>query len=365
MEIMTLSKGQLLQSTRDALGLSSITSQIVDDALLAASLRRAAGLFCPCPLSSLVATVLESLQYLFEEHRDAAEERVAQAAGELVVGGDLLELNQVTTDDPNAKSSWVFAAPPSFIVTPGRTIFLIGIVPDQSTPLPASLNTRIVYEGFRRLLIPQPGENLSPVLKELGLRELSISAWLTTPKLQSALDLRDAMMQRLKDQPPSGTITEISILDSQRAVDYYSGRWIVPANESGYYVGRRPQAYGAPLWGFANLTNGVVTKFLDFPLTGMQWRGCDAAWHLQMAIDNCRRKPQLYRLRQSSDGPCLDFFSPIPLWAHRRLNVIGHRALPKKCLNSYCIPEHHVASEEEFLKDHLWLARRDQFEGKD
>jgi hypothetical protein len=365
MEIMTLSAGQLLQSVRDALGLSSNTSQIIDDSLLAASLRRAAGLFCPCPLSSLVATVIESLQYLFDEPRDAAEERVAQAAEELVVGGDLLELNQVTTDDPNAKSSWVFAAPPSFIVTPGRTIFLIGIVPDQSTPLPASLNTRIVYEGFRRLLIPQPGENLSPVLKELGLRELSISAWLAAPKVQSPQELHDTMFQRLKDQPPSGTITELSILDSECPVDYYRGRWLAPTNQSGDYVARRPQSYGAPLWGFANLVNGVVTKFLDFPVAGSRWRGCDAAWHLQMAIDNCRRKPQLYHLRKSSDGPCLDFFSPIPLWAHRRLNVIGYRTRPEKSLNSYCIPEHHVASEEEFLRDHLWLARRDPVEGKD
>jgi hypothetical protein len=359
MEIITLSTEQILISTRDALGLPPSASRILDDSLLAASLRRAAGLFCPCPLSSLIATVLESFQYLFDEQGDASETRVAMAAEQVIVGGDLLELTQVTTDDPNAKSSWVFAAPPSFIVTLGGTIFLIGIVPDQSTPLPASLSARIVYEGFRRLLIPQPGENLSAVLKELGLRELSFSAWLTTPRLQSALDLRDTIAQRLKVQPPSGTIPELSILDSEYDVEYYNGRWLAPTNQTGDYVARRPQAYGAPLWGFANLMNGAATKFLDFPLPGSRWRGCDTAWHVQMAIDSCRKKPQLYRIRRSSDHSYIDFFSPIPLWAHRRLSVIGHRADPEKSLISYRIPDDHIASEQEFLIDHLWLARRD------
>ena len=105
--------------------------------------------------------------------------------------------------------------------------------------------------------------------------------------------------------------------------------------------------------------NGAATKFLDFPLPGSRWRGCDAAWHVQMAIDNCRKKPQLYRLHKSSDGPCIGFFSPIPLWAHRRLSVIGHRAHAENSLISYCIPENQITPEEKFLKDYLWLARRD------
>ena len=72
----------------------------------------------------------------------------------LIIGGDLLELNQVTTDDPDAKGTWVFSAPPGFVVRPGGSIFLVGIVPDETTPLPVSLNARVTYEGFTRVLTP-------------------------------------------------------------------------------------------------------------------------------------------------------------------------------------------------------------------
>jgi hypothetical protein len=364
MVITHVSANELMSSSREALGLSGASDGIIDDAMLAASLRRAAGILCPCSLSTLVTAVLESLQYLFEEG-DAMGERVAAAAEGLIIGGDLLELSQVTIHDPTAKGTWVFSAPPSFIVRPGGSIFLAGIVPDESTPLPASLNTRITYEGFARLMTPQLGENLPSVLRELGLRELSTSAWLKAPKAESAAALRDNMFRRLAEQPASGAVTNISILDPHRSVDYYSGRWVDPTHETGAYVARRPQAYGAPLWGFANLEGGTVTRFLDFPLKSTRWRGCDTAWYLQMAIDHGRETPQLYRRRMTPDGAFLDFFSPLPLWAHRRFAVLGRPAPREKCLICYWIPERELASEEAFLQERLWLARREKFEQRE
>jgi hypothetical protein len=328
--------------------------------MLAAALRRAAGIFCPCSLSTLVAAVLESLQYLFNDS-DAMTERVAAAAEALIIGGDLLELNQVTIDDPTAKGTWAFSAPPSFIVRPSGNIFLAGIAPDETTPLPASLDARIAYEGFARLLTPQPSEDLPSVLRELGLRELSTSAWFEAPKAESASALHDGMLRRLATQPPSGAVFDVSILDPARKVDYYSGRWVNPTQESGNYVARRPQAYGAPLWGFANLADGIVTRLLDLPLKGTRWRGCDMAWYLQMAIDRCRESPQLYRRRTIQGGACLDFFSPLPLWAHRRLAVLGRPAPREKCLISYWMPERELASEEAFIQQRLWLKCRDKF----
>ena len=295
MVIVQVSATEVLRSSRAALGVLASSDGAIDDAMLAASLRRAAGILCPCSLSTLVAAVLESLQHLVEE--DAVTERVTAAAEGLIVGGDLLELSQVTTDDPAAKGTWIFAAPPGFVVRPGGSIFLLGIVPDEATPLPASLSARVVCEGFVRVLSPQPPEDLRSVLSELGLRELSTSAWLKAPKPESATELQGNMLRRLAEQPPSGAVADISILDPVRSVGYYSGRWVIPTHESGNYVARRPQAYGAPLWGFASLVDGNVTRFLDFPMKGARWRGCDAAWHLQMAIDRCRETPQLYRRR--------------------------------------------------------------------
>jgi hypothetical protein len=361
MVITQVSAKEVRRSSREVLGLPASSDGVIDDAMLAASLRRAAGILCPCSLSTLVTAVLESLQYLFDDS-DAMAERIAAAAEGLIIAGDLLELNQVTIDDPTAKSTWVFSAPPGFIVRPSGSIFVVGIVPDETAPLPPSLNSRIAYEGFARLITPQPPEDLQSVLHELGLRELSTSAWLKRPKTESAAALRDSMLRRLAEQPPSGAIADISILDPVRNVDYYSGRWINPTHESGNYVARRPQAYGAALWGLANLMDGDVTGFLDFPLKGTRWRGCDMAWYLQMAIDHCRGTPQLYRRRTSTGGACLDFFSPLPLWAHRRFAVLGRPAPREKCLLSYWIPERELASEEIFLQERLWLACREKVE---
>ena len=359
MVITEISRDEVLKVSRETLGLSALSGSAIDDTMLAASLRRAAGILCPCSPSTLVTAVLESLQYLIED-KNATAVRLAASVEGLTICGDLLELNQVTIDDPSVKGTWVFAAPPSFVERPDGSVFLIGIVPDEAIPLPVSLSARIAYEGSLRLLTPQASEDLPSVLRDLGLLELYQSAWLRAPKPESASELHDRMLCRLTGEPPSGAVADISILDPARNVDYYGGRWVTPKGESGNYVGRRPQAYGALLWGYASLANGKVTGFLDFPLKGTRWRGCDVAWHLQMAIDYCRGTPQLYRRRPTPDGACLDFFSPLPLWAQRRLAVLGRPVPREKCLFSYWIPERELASEEAFLQERLWFAHREK-----
>ncbi len=356
MVITEVSADEVLRLSHVTLGLSASSNGVIDDAFLAASLRRAAGILCPCSSSTLVGAILESLKYMFDDN-SGVPERIAIVAEALIINGDLLELNQVTVDDPAVKGTWVFAAPPSFVERPDGSVFLIGIGPDEVTPLPASLSMRVVYEGFARVLSPLPSENLPSILRGLGLLELSKSAWLKAPKPESAMELREGMLRRLSEQPLSGAIPDLSILDPSRAVDYYVGRWIDPNKQTGQYVARRPQAYGASLWGFTNLIEGGATKFLDFPLKGSRWRGCDVAWHLQMAIDHCRGTPQLYRRRLTPDGACLDFFSPLPLWAQRRFAVLGRPTPREQCMFSYWIPERELASEEEFLRERLWLAR--------
>jgi len=360
MVITEVSADDVLKFSREALGLRA-SSKAVDDTFLAAVVRRTAGILCPCSPATLTTAVLESLRYLIEASGDMTE-RVALVVEALIVGGDLLELNQAMIDDGDIKSTCAFAAPPSFVETSGGNVFLIGITPDEATPLPASLSERVAYEGFVRILSPQASENLPSILRDLGLVELSTRAWLKAPKPESATDLRDGMLRRLLEQTHSGAIPAISILDPGRNVSYYVGRWIEPTKESGNYVARRPQAYGAPLWGFASLMHGGVTKFLDFPLKGTRWRGCDVAWHLQMAIDHGRGTPQFYRRRPAPDGACLDFFSPLPLWAQRRLALLGRPVPRNKCLFSYWIAQRELGSEEAFLQERLWLSPCDETE---
>ncbi len=356
MVIEEILPGEVLEGCRLTLGLPAATDTSIDDILLTALLRRSAGILCPCSRTALRSVLLESLQYL-GENETSLSERIDSVIEGLIIGGDLLELSDVATDDSAVKGTWVFAAPPSFVVRRSGSIFLLGIVPDQETFLPESLASRIVYEGLTRVILHETGEDLRGELCEQGLQDLSESAWLKSPKAETAQDTLHGMERRLAAQPPSGTIKDLQILDSAQPVKYYPGRWTAPKNHSGAFVARRPQDYGAPIWCFVALQAGVPVRLLDLPLKKTRWRGCDAAWHLQMAIDYCRHNPQLYRRHQSGNGIRLDFFSPLPQWAQRRLMILG-RPLPRESnLMSYWLPAVEASTEERFLQERLWLSR--------
>ena len=129
---------------------------------------------------TLASAVLEALRLLSDDP-EALRKRAVEAVENLIIFGDLLELNQVTVDDPSVKGTWLFAAPPSFVVRPSGSIFVLGIVPDEASPLPASLNDRIMYEGFTRMLVPDADENLPAILNNLGLREISLACLAQIP----------------------------------------------------------------------------------------------------------------------------------------------------------------------------------------
>jgi hypothetical protein len=224
-------------------------------------------------------------------------------------------------------------------------------------PLPSSLASNVVHEGVVRVLIPEPSQDTRTILRDLGWLELSTATWLKAPRPETAEQLRSTMLRRLETCTPCGVIEDLLLLDPSSDPRYYSRRWSKATNQTGAYVARRPQAHGAPLWGYATLANGAPTRFLDFPLPETRWRGCDAAWHLQMAIDQGRGLPQTYRRRNVTDGALLDFFSPLPLWAERRLAVLGRPAERRSCLFTYWLPQREVASEETFLQQRLWLTR--------
>lgn len=354
MVIQEVSAEQVLQDSRRALSLPSAESQL-DDIMLAASVRRAAGINCPCSTATLAHAVRESLLYLATDEELA--DRISDTIEALTVGGDLLELNQVTTDDPDAKGSWVFAAPPGFVARPNGDVFLLGVVPDEASVLPPLLAKRILYRGSTRSLVPEPEEDLATTLRELELLEVSEAVWLKMPRRQTAKDFHDTAVRQLSAQSPSGEIAGLMILDSSRPVDYYRGRWIPAKGETGCYVARRPQAYGSPLWGIVLLEDGIARKFLDFPPRNTRWRGCDWAWQLQMAIDSVRGTPQRYRCRIDTEGARFDFYSPIPLWAERRLAMLGHVVPRERCLFSYRLPAKEIEALEAVLRERLWLAR--------
>ena len=356
--IARVSPTDVLAGCRQTLGISDNRDTGLDAATLAALGRRSAGIHCPCSRATLRASLLECTDGLPAD-RDSLSDAVDEAIEASIVGGDLLELNDVVIDDSDVRQTWVFAAPPSFVVRPSGSVFLLGIVPDQDTFLPSTLTRRVLPRGYTRVLEPQPSEDLPRQLKELGLQQLSDRAWLKRPRTEDPADILNRHKRLLASQSPITEIRDIQILDSARPVTYYRRRWTDPTDQNGTFVARRPQEFGAPIWCLVELREGEPVRLLDLPLARTRWRGCDAAWHLQTAIDHCRGTPQRYRRRVDGGGVRFDFFSPLPQWSERRLMNLGKSVARDACLFSYVVPANEVDTEEAFLKQNLWLSRDD------
>jgi len=354
MGIKIIPRSEVIAESRKNLGLKPVDHNAIDSEFLAAALRHAAGIFCPCSAATLRSAIVDCLEHL--STGEDLTQIVENAIEGLIVGGDLLELNQVTTDDPDAKGTWLFAAPPSYVVRPNGSIFLTGIVADRDTYLPQALMARIKYDGFTRAIMPAPEEQLEDELAELGLQPLSSDNWLKPPKSESAEECFERHNTKLSSTDRSGAIPELQIIDPLKSVSYYRGRWAKPKAQTGMFVGRRPQEFGSPIWCLAKLQDGHAKNLIDLPMPKSRLRGCDAAWHIQMAIDSINRSPQIYSVRTTDQYAFFDFYSPLPLWAERRLMLLGRHADANGCLLSYRIPLAELSTEEEFIQERLWLS---------
>ena len=354
--IERVTASEVLAGCHHTLGLSDQSDGSLDEVLLGALLRRSAGIHCPCSRATLRASVFECTEGLAIDGTSRSQ-RIDEAIEALTVGGDLLELDDVVTEDSDVRQTWVFAAPPSFVIRCNGAAFIFGVVPDQDAFLPSSLSGRVLNDGFTRSIESRPDESLADELEGQGLQQLSESVWLKSPRHELPADMINRANQCLARQTPITTVDNLKILDSVRPVTYYPDRWVVPTNQTGTFVSRRPQEYGAPMWCLVRLEDGVPVRILDLPFEKNRWRACDTAWHLQMAIDHCRHNPQQYRRRPEARGVRFDFFSPLPQWSQRRLMVFGDSMPPKKSLLSYVIRSAQAETEEEFLQNRLWLSQ--------
>src|SRR5438445_8548354 len=161
-------------------------------------------------------------------------------------------------------------------------------------------------------------------------------------------------------KPTRGEVPGLMILDPTTAPTYYRGRWRPPRRESGRFVARREQSYGADLWAYVELHDGEVTNLIDFPTEtrAPDARGCDEAWQLQMAIDAKNGRGQQFRLRASppSGTIIVDLFSPIPRWARRRFDALGEEDAPIKSVLSYRFSQAIAEAVQRCLTEDLWLS---------
>lgn len=321
---------------------------------LAGALRRAASYLCPCSAATLVHAVVRPLRGLVPD-MEKARELVEGTLEAMISHGDVLEQPEVQ-DGTSMTRLLLYAAPASFVVRQSGLVVLLGVAADQLSPLPSDLERRIQYLGHVRRLIPSsPTEDLRDELRQIGLIELSSDAWLKGPKSCTALQAVATSDRSLDAVPPSRDIPGLLLLDPAKPVRYYRGRWVVPKAQTGRFVARRQQAYGADLWCYVQLANGQPERMIDLPQRGSRWRGCDEAWHLQMAIDAQRGTPQHFRVTPSGDAVVLEFFSPVPAWARRRWDAIGEPVPSVGSLFAYRIPRPEIEEERRFMREALWL----------
>lgn len=354
--IFSISPKEVLAICRQTLNIPAGKDAGLNEPMLAALARRSAGVHCPCSRATLQTSLLECTQALPNSYHSLTD-AVEGAIEALIVSGDILELNDVVTEDSDIQRTWVFAAPPGFVLRRSGSAFLFGIVSDQDTFLPSTLASRVRHRGFTRMLESQPDEDLAHELHELGLQQLSEAAWFRSPRPENPAAMVDRYQHLLANELPVTAIPDLQVLDSARSVTYYRGRWVEPSSQDGVFVARRPQEFGAPIWCIVELQAGKPVRFLDLPRPHTRWRACDSAWHLQMAIDHCRGAPQRFRCRSDGDAVRFDFFSPLPQWSQRRFMILGRSVPRDKSLLSYVVPATEADTEETFLQQNLWLSR--------
>jgi hypothetical protein len=273
----------------------------------------------------------------------------------MIAHGDIQE-HEDMEDSTRRKNPTLYAAPPAFVTRESGTIILLGIASDQLSALPDELDSRIEYVNHLRRLNSTPGEDLHDDLVQLGLIELSYTDWLKMPIIETAEQHLSRLDRRLDGVQPSRDVPGLLLLDSERSVRYYRGRWVEPRSQSGRFVARRSQAYGSQLWCYVQVLNGNPERLIDFPIAGSRWRGCDEAWRLQIAIDAKRGEPQCYRVRPGPEKTSvIEFFSPVPMWARRRWDAVGEPVPSSGCLFAYRLAKTELAEELRFVREVLWL----------
>lgn len=321
---------------------------------LAASLRRAASFLCPTTPRQLVDAVMEVLQPL--RPGDPLERDDLMDLVELLVSaGDLVELPPA----PERRGRRLYLGPPSFVEKrPGRYL-LLGIRPFGAPLVDGGTASNIRYERHTRTIELDPGRAAAD-LRSLGVHPIAREAWVGTPAREPALDLIATVSTRLDAASAAGSIAGLTIIDPAAPLRFYRSRWrSVRPDDSGDFVARRSQEYGADLWCYVRISGGVATRLIDFPLDDPILPGRDEAWRLQAAIDAACGRRHEFRVVPSQtklEYSLINFRAPVPTWAERYLELIGTAVSePRNALFSYLIPNDAVPDLIGFLGEMLWM----------
>ena len=354
MGIRAVTPSEAVELACDVLGLDPGRVDLTSVEFLAASLRRVASFLCPIAPRLLVRSVEEVLAGLpgYCEDTTAVLDATVEA---LALYGDLLEL---PVEEEDIRRRHLYLGPPAFILRESGVVLLLGVRPEGAPLISGPLSREIEYDVHARKL-PTSTDDTREELIDDGLIQIQPEQWLRSPSPQSPDQVIEAYAARVWATRAAGPLETVRVLDPTRPPTFYRGRWRdLTQTDTGVFVGRRSQGYGADLWCFLEVRDGEVGRGVDLPVHEFLGLGADEAWRLQAAIDAERGHPQRVSVRPASrDGwSVIDLFSPIPSWAQRRLDIVATPILKSPgALLSYSVPTAELAEEIRFLEEMMWL----------
>lgn len=351
MSVQRFDRAAIANRAVSVLGFESDETDLFSTEALCASLRRAASFLCPTSPRRIVDAVLDAVTPL---GGSVERETLSEALDALVASGDLLELR-----DAEERTRLLYLGPPSFVEKQPGEYLLLGIRP-RAAALLDDLDADVFYENHLRSVVLDPDAAVA-TLTGAGLHQVSRQQWTKAPRVASPAQVIETLRDQLAADRAPGVVSDLQIIDSERPVHYYKGRWREPDNgDNGILIGRRPQAYGAPIWCAVEIEAGVPQAVVDLPVDSTVAPGWDEARRIQAAIDARNGKPQVFRTRPSSIAGTeteIDLFGPLPTWAERYLTITGRPAKAGRgALFAYSLPPAAADHAQEFLSTSLWMS---------
>jgi hypothetical protein len=353
MAVMRLTAAEVVAQAERALELEHAGVSLLSPEGLSASVRRAASFLCPTTPSALRRAIEDALRGLGEPASELRS-RIDETLRDLVGIGDLLVL-RIESGDIAAQQ--LFLGTPAFVPRESGA-FLIGVRPEGAPLIAGELAGDVAYRGHVRWITWRESDEGAAELKRERLLEISSDQWLASPRALSADVFAESFRSKMASAPAIELIDGLRVLDARRTNRYYRGRWRpATSDDTGYFVARRPQAYGADLWCLGQFDGSGRMRLVDLPIDNPLSSGADEAWRLQAALDALSDNPQVVGVQRSAGGTRLDLFSPLPSWAQRRLDLVGSpTSRGPGALFSYFVPPADADEEVAFLERLLWMA---------
>lgn len=351
MWLSQLSMDDAAELATASLGLDESVSLFSTEGL-AESIRRTASFMCPTSPGRITDAIAGALKPLAPGNLE--REQIKEVI-EVLASSDLLELREGSAHG----SRLLYLAPPSYVEKEPGTYLLAGVRANGAPILDADLSELVEHDGPARF-IQLPPADADSELQANNLRPISRRSWVAAPTQESAEAYVGRYTRRLRAALKAGQLQEVELIDPSSSVRYYRGRWRAPqSSDTGIFVARRPQAYGADLWCVMSFESGLPDRVLELPVSDPVVPGRDQAWRLQAAIDATNGRPQLLRISRSRkpvNEAVFDFFAPLPGFAERYMELVG-RPIERRsgALFSFQVPARVAQDARNFIADMLWI----------